>query len=336
MTVSINPVLTDSDEESAPMVDVRKRKKTIDSPFIHRMQRRHFVLFDVLPALGTVLAIVLLPIFPVTPIEIGLFAGMWFVTGIGITVGYHRLFTHRTFQAVPWVRVALAISASMAGQGGVISWASLHRRHHEYSDLEGDPHSPNLHGKGFGGRFKGLIHSHLTWMAQHEYPSTVHYTPDLLRDRAIVKVDQYYQFWVVLGLLIPAVLGAALHGGTWQGAVSGLLWGGVVRMFVLEHIIWSINSFLHTFGSRPFQTTEFSHNSALFSLVTLGESWHNNHHAFPHSASFGLYWYRLDPGYWFIATLRAFGLVYDVKVPEREKIQARATMLAARNAAKAV
>ncbi|MFL6137070.1 MAG: acyl-CoA desaturase [Frankiaceae bacterium] len=298
------------------------RTKTVSNPYIHRLQRRHFLLFDVLPIIGTAAALVLLSVLPVGATEIGLLVGMWIVTGLGITVGYHRLFTHRTFKAAPSAASALAIAGSMAGQGGVVSWVALHRRHHERSDREGDPHSPNLAGGGLKGRLVGLAHSHFLWMRRHDYPNVTHYAPDLIKNRQLVRVARLYYYWVVLGLLIPALVGGLVH-QSWAGAASGLLWGGLVRMFVLEHIIWAINSFLHMFGTHPYASRENSRNGGVFALLTFGEAWHNNHHAFPESASFGLNWYRLDPGYWLIELLAACGLAWDVGRPTKERMEAR-------------
>lgn len=298
------------------------RRKTISNPYIHRLQRRHFLLFDILPIVGTAGAIAFLWVKPIGVTEIILLVSMWLLTGLGVTVGYHRLFTHRTFKAKRPVMVALAILGSMAGQGGVVSWVALHRRHHECSDREGDPHSPNLSGDGFLGRLRGLAHSHYLWMHRHEYPNIVHYTPDLIRNRALVKVARYYNQWVVIGLLLPALVGGLVY-MSWQGAVSGFFWGGVVRMFVLEHIVWAINSFLHMFGTRNYESRENSHNGGVFALITLGESWHNNHHAFPDSPSFGLDWYRLDPGYWLIKLLAVCGLATELKIPTEDRIQAK-------------
>ncbi|GAA5060460.1 acyl-CoA desaturase [Nocardia callitridis] len=298
------------------------RRKTIDSPYIHRLQRRHFLLFDILPILGTVAAVAFLAVRPFGVTDFALLFGMWLITGLGVTVGYHRLFTHRTFKARPWVTWVLAVTGSMAGQGPVVSWVALHRRHHEYSDREGDPHSPNLSGQGWRGRLRGLAHSHFLWMRRHEYPNVVHYAPDLIKDRALVRISRLYYYWVLLGLALPAVLGGVLT-MSWTAAVSGLLWGGLVRIFVLEHIVWAINSFLHMFGTRPYESRENSHNGGVFALATLGESWHNNHHAFPDSPSFGLDWYRLDPGFWLIKSLAVLGLAWDLKVPSRTRIAAK-------------
>lgn len=297
-------------------------RKVISNPYLHRLQRRHFLLFDVAPIVGTLVALALLPVLPFGVTEVALLVGMWIVTGLGITVGYHRLFTHRTFKASPLTESALAVAGSMAGQGGVVSWVAIHRRHHECSDREGDPHSPNLSGDGLRGVLRGLVHSHFLWMRRHEYPNIAHYAPDLLRNRRIVRVGRHYYWWVVAGLALPALIGGLVH-LSWTGALAGLLWGGLVRIFVLEHIIWAINSFLHRWGTRPYESRENSHNAGVFALLSFGESWHNNHHAFPESPTFGLDWYRLDPGFWLIRGLSVVGLAQDLKVPSAERIAAK-------------
>lgn len=302
--------------------DTKKRKKTIGNEFLYKLQKEHFVRFQIMPPVVALLSLPLLPYLPFGPFEIFLFIFFWMVTGFGITSGYHRLFTHRSYKARPWVQAVLAVMGAMAGQGGVISWSALHRRHHECSDKPGDPHSPNLNGESVGQRLRGLVHSHLTWMYKHEYPSVVHYTPDLIKNKLLLRVDQYYYWWAWLGLGLPAVMAGIYH-GSWTGAIAGFLWGGIFRMIWGGHTIWSINSLLHCFGISRFNTEEFSHNFGPAALLTFGESWHNNHHAFPASASFGLEWYRLDPGYWFIQALAAFGLAWDVQVPNTERIQAR-------------
>lgn len=294
------------------------RRKTVSNSYLHRLQRRHFILFDILPIVGTVAAVGFLAVQPFGLTELALFFSMWLITGLGITAGYHRLFTHRSYKASTWVYAVLAVAGSMAGQGPVVSWVALHRRHHECSDREGDPHSPNLDGSGIRGRIRGLAHSHFLWMRRHDYPNIVHYAPDLLKNPVVMRISRRYHFWVILGLVIPAAIGGIAH-LSWQGAVSGLLWGGFVRMFVLEHIVWAINSFLHMFGTRPYESRENSRNAGVLALVTFGESWHNNHHAFPDSASFGLNWYRLDPGYWLIKFLSLVGAAHDVGIPTSER-----------------
>ncbi|MBD2279360.1 acyl-CoA desaturase [Aphanizomenon flos-aquae] len=304
------------------LTDETKRKKVVSNSFIHRLQRKHFILFQILPFLLTLVFLPLIPYLPFGKFEIFLFVLFWLITGFGVSSGYHRLFTHRSYKTHDAVQVILAICGAMAGQGGVISWSALHRRHHELSDKLGDPHSPNLQGSSWLGRLRGLVHSHVTWMYKHEYPSVVHYVPDLIKNKTLLKVDRYYYLWAALGFVLPTLLGGLYH---WSlaGALAGFIWGGVLRILWGGHTIWSINSFLHCFGMKRFQTEEYSHNFALIALFTFGESWHNNHHAFPASASFGLEWYRLDPGYWFIQLLEVFHLAWDVKVPTTEKIQSR-------------
>ena len=301
--------------------DSKKQRKVVSNEFIHGLQRKHFLLMDVGPLIGTVVAFYLaytniLPFGPVEAILLGVF---WLITGLGVSAGYHRYFTHRSFTASPVVKSALLIAGAMAGQGGVISWSALHRRHHELSDSAGDPHSPNLHGDGFVQRVKGFLHSHYTWMFQHDYPNVVHYTPDLIRDKLIVKLDRYYYHWVAIGMLLPGVI-AGLYYQSLAGVAGGILWGGFVRMFLVGNTIWAINSFLHTFGSRRFNTRDKSRNMGIAGLVTFGESWHNNHHAFPGSASFGLNYKLFDPAYWLISSLEMIGLVSDVKVPSADRI----------------
>jgi stearoyl-CoA desaturase (delta-9 desaturase) len=159
-------------------------------------------------------------------------------------------------------------------------------------------------------------------MRRHEYPNVVHYAPDLLKDRALVRISRAYYWIVVSGLLLPALIGGLVT-MSWLGAVGGLLWGGFVRIFLLEHIVWAINSFLHMYGTRPYDSREESRNGGIFALITLGEAWHNNHHAFPESASFGLDWYRADPGYWLIKALGASGLAWDIGRPTDERRAAK-------------
>lgn len=299
-----------------------EKKKAIDSPYFHRLQRRHFILYDVLPGFGVLAAIALAFYVPVTAVDLSLFLLFWCLTGLGVTVGYHRLFTHRSFKAAKPVAILLTILGSMAGQGALLSWVAMHRRHHELSDKEGDPHSPNLHGAGVKGAVKGLLHSHYLWMRQHEYPNVVYYAPDLLRDKAVVAASRKYTQWVLLGLALPTVLGGVLS-GSWMGCLTGFLWGGAVRLFVLGHTIWSINSFLHRFGFRPYQSRDHSRNAGFLGWLTFGESFHNNHHAFPESPSFGLQWALFDPGYWFIKSLALLGLASELRVPGKARRTSR-------------
>jgi stearoyl-CoA desaturase (delta-9 desaturase) len=184
-------------------------------------------------------------------------------------------------------------------------------------------HSPNLHGTTVQERLRGFLHAHLTWMIDHDYPNVVYYVPDLMADRTLLAVNRHYYAWVLLGLLVPAAIGGLVVGGLW-GALSGLLWGGIVRMFVVEQAMSAINSVLHSFGGRPFATRDDnSRNLGIVAWLAWGEGWHNNHHAFPYSAAFGLRWFEFDPGFLFIRLLAALGLAWNVKVPSPEKIALR-------------
>jgi stearoyl-CoA desaturase (Delta-9 desaturase) len=310
----------------------RRRRKVIDDPYLHKVQQKHFLMFDVLPFLGTVAAIVLLFYHPIGAVEISLAVIMWLLSGLGISVGYHRLFAHASFQAAPSVRAFLAVCGAMAGQGGVISWVAMHRMHHEFADREGDLHSPNLNGSGITGTLRGLWHAHFSWMAAHPYPNVAHYAPDLLRDKTLTYISRHYYRWNLLGFVIPAVL-CGLLTWSWWGVLTGFLWGGFVRMFVLEHGIWSLNSICHMLGTRRFRTRDESRNNGWLALFIFGEAWHHNHHAFPNSASFGLSWQRLDPGYWFICLLSAMGLAREIRVPSEQQIAARLLVKAEETAA---
>src|SRR5579872_454452 len=317
-------LLDNSPDTSSAIVKSGARDRTaISSPYLHRLQRRHFILFDVLPFFGTVAALAFLFVRPMTAVDAALFFLMWSLTGFALTVGFHRLFTHGAFKTSTSMRVLFTVFGCLAARGPMISWTAMHRRHHERADRPGDMHSPNMHGDTPRGRLRGWWHAHVTWMIKHDYPNVVHYVPDLLADRPVVKADRMYRLWIVLGLTIPAVLGGAIT-QSWIGVWTGFLWGGVVRLFVVEQSISALNSFLHLFGTRPFKMPDNrSHNNILLGLLTWGEGWHNNHHAFPYSATFGLKWHELDPGYWVVRLLEICGLIWEVKRPNTERIEAR-------------
>jgi stearoyl-CoA desaturase (Delta-9 desaturase) len=283
-----------------------------------------------LPPIGLIVAIVLLWGHGVGWLQLGLLFGMYGVTVIGITVGYHRLLTHRAFETTAPIRFLLAAAGSMANQGQVIQWCAVHRRHHQASDREGDPHSPHLFGSGIVGLLRGMWHSHMGWLFEADPVGIERSVRDLVEDRAICFIDRTFMGWVVLGLIIPGAIGfAVLH--TWSGAFSCLLWGGLVRMFLMHHATFSINSVCHIWGTRPFQSTDESRNNPIFGIVSFGEGWHNNHHAFPTSARHGLRWWQLDISWLFIRTLEITGLAWHVRVPS-ESAQA-AKVRGATNAA---
>jgi stearoyl-CoA desaturase (delta-9 desaturase) len=251
----------------------------------------------------------------------------YLLTGLGITVGYHRLFTHRSFKTGKGVRVALGVLGSAAIEGPVIEWVATHRQHHRFSDRPGDPHSPHVgHGDGWRGALRGLVHAHVGWTFRGvDRASSEHYAPDLLADPVVRFVDRMFPVWILAGLAFPALLGLALT-GTLTGALTGFLWGGAVRVFFLHHATFSINSICHFFGRRQFDTNDHSRNVLWLALPTLGEAWHNNHHAFPTSARHGLGRWQPDPSAVVIRGLELTGLAWDVVriSPERQRAKALA------------
>ena len=243
------------------------------------------------------------------------------LTGAGITVGYHRLFTHRSFKTTPVVRGVLAALGSAAVEGSVVEWVATHRKHHRFSDEEGDPHSPHLeHRSGLIGAISGLFHAHVGWTVRGgDRASTVRYAKDLLADPVIRFVSKTFPVWVLAGLAVPFGLGVALTGSV-LGGLTGLLWGGAVRIFLLHQVTFSINSLCHWFGRKRFTTGDESRNLAWLAPLSLGESWHNNHHAFPTSATHGMGRWELDPSALIIRGLERAGLAWDVVriTPERQ------------------
>jgi stearoyl-CoA desaturase (delta-9 desaturase) len=249
------------------------------------------------------------------------FAVMYVSTGLGVTVGFHRLFTHRSFKTTNTVRAVLAVLGSAAIEGPVISWVADHRKHHVFSDKPGDPHSPHVdHGVGVRGALRGLLHAHVGWLFIHTQRGLkTRYAPDLLADRVVCFVNRTFLLWAVAGLAAPFLLGWAI-GGTVAEGLTGLLWGGAIRMLVLHHATYSINSLCHFFGRRNFKTDDESRNLRWLSIFTFGEAYHNNHHAFPTSARHGLSRWSWDPSAWVIWGLEKTGLAWDVVriSPERQ------------------
>ncbi|MGH2840410.1 MAG: acyl-CoA desaturase [Solirubrobacteraceae bacterium] len=251
------------------------------------------------------------------------FGIVYIITGLGITVGFHRHFTHRAFATSRPVRAVLAVLGTAAIEGPIISWVADHRKHHAFSDQEGDPHSPH-HGYGGGlvGSLRGLGHAHVGWLFLHtQRGNKARYAPDLLADPIIRFIDRTTLLWIVAGLALPFGLGVAL-GGTIAAGLTGLLWGGAVRILLLHHATYSINSLCHFFGKRNFDSGDHSRNLAWLAIPTFGEAWHNNHHAFPTSAAHGMRRCErmLDPSALVIGAMERLGLVWDVvKIsPERQ------------------
>jgi stearoyl-CoA desaturase (delta-9 desaturase) len=214
----------------------------------------------------------------------------------------------------------LAIAGSMAVEGPVLKWVAVHRLHHQHSDDEDDPHSPHFHGGGVRGMLLGLWHAHVGWMFDDDHENLERYIPDLRRDRTLCAISRLFPVWVVVGLALPALIGG-LATRSWSGAGLGLIWGGLVRVFFVHHVTWSINSVCHIWGSQPFGNRDHSRNNVIFGFLALGEGWHNNHHAFPASARHGLKWWQADMSYVLIRFLALLGLAWRIKLPPKHLVE---------------
>jgi stearoyl-CoA desaturase (delta-9 desaturase) len=289
----------------------------------YRLQRRVTLVTVVAPMIGLVVAMTDLWGRAVGAVELGLLAGMYSLTVVGIDVGLHRLVAHRAFQTTSAVRACLCVLGSMAAQGPVLFWVAVHRRHHALSDRPGDPHSPHVDSDGVRAMMRGFWHAHTGWMFRHELPRAATYIPDLIRDRSIRRISRLYLFWVTLGLAIPAGLGGWLR-SSWEGALAGLIWGGLVRVFLVQHVTWSINSICHLYGRRPFRNADCSANNGWLALLSFGESWHNNHHAFPSAAFHGFLWWQIDVAGYVIRLLKWTQLAWAIKTPADLHLRAEA------------
>ena len=276
----------------------------------------------VAPFLGLVGAGVFLWGWAFSWVHLGLLLGMYALTALGITIGFHRLFSHRAFETNRLIQFLLAALGSMAAEGPLLKWVALHRRHHQHSDQPGDPHSPHQEGRGLLGLLRGLWHAHVGWVFRPDPPDLSRYVKDLHQSGLLRMASALFPLWVVIGLLLPAALGGLLM-GTWMGALFGLLWGGLARIFLVHHVTWSVNSICHVWGRRPFRTNDSSRNNFLFGILALGEGWHNNHHAFPTSARHGLRWWQIDMSYWVIRALAVLGLAWKVGLPARRLLTTR-------------
>jgi stearoyl-CoA desaturase (Delta-9 desaturase) len=305
------------EEEGAPTRIRGVRKIT---PEEIRFQRRMAVLFTVGPLAGVVIAMVLLWGSGISTLDFGLFLGFYLFTGLGITVGFHRLFTHRSFEVPTPVRWLLAVAGSMAVQGSIIEWVATHRRHHAYADEFGDPHSPHLvEETGLKGVLRGLWHAHIGWFLSPEDTVTDRWAPDLEDEPLIAKVNGQFAWLTLATFVAPPVIAFALTFSLWA-AFTAFIWGSLVRVFLLQHVTWSINSICHFFGEKPFEIRDEARNNWPLSVISFGESWHNNHHAFPTSARHGLLRGQFDPGWRVIRTLQQLGIARNVRLPSDQQL----------------
>jgi stearoyl-CoA desaturase (delta-9 desaturase) len=250
-----------------------------------------------------------------------LFAAFYVLTGLGITVGYHRHFTHGSFKATRPLRIALAIAGCMAVQGPVVQWVADHRRHHAFSDREGDPHSPWRYGTDLRALAKGMLFAHLGWLFARQKSNPQRYAPDLLKDAAVRRISGLFIVWVFIGMALPTLLGGVLGG--WAGAFTAFFWAGLVRVALLHHVTWSINSICHTVGARPFTARDRSTNFWPLALLSFGESWHNLHHADPTCARHGVLRGQLDISARVIWVFERLRWAHDVKWPDPVRLAAK-------------
>ena len=271
------------------------------------------------PGIALGIAIPLLWGHAVTLLDVILAVVLYVVTGHGITVGYHRLFTHSSFKPTRPLKIALASLGSLAVEGSVIGWVAAHRRHHRHSDALGDPHSPHRYGRGTLAQLRGFVHAHVAWLFSAQLTSAQRYAPDLLKDRDLVVLSRLFPLFAVMSLAIPFGLGW-LIAGTFSGALSALIWAGLVRMTVLHHVTWSINSVCHVFGGQPYTTKDRSTNFAPLAILSFGESWHNFHHAQPCAARHGAAPHQIDSSARVIRLFEQFGWATKVHWPDRARL----------------
>ena len=276
----------------------------------------------VVPFLGLIAAMALLWGRGFSWIQLGLMLGMYVITVLGVTVGYHRLFTHKAFETSAPIKWLFAFFGSLAIEGPLFKWVATHRRHHQTSDTDKDPHSPHLHGDGFVGFVKGLWHAHCGWLFEPHTPGLQKYVADLAASPMLRAISNLFPLWILVSLLIPTILGG-LFTMSWMGALLGFLWGGLARVFLVHHVTWSINSVCHLWGGRPFRSQDKSRNNVVFGVLAFGEGWHNNHHAFPTSARHGLAWWQFDASYMVIRAMELLGLVWKVRVPAPAALAAK-------------
>jgi stearoyl-CoA desaturase (delta-9 desaturase) len=275
--------------------------------------------FVIVPMLALVAAIPFAWGWGLDWLDVILAVGFFYLSGLGVTIGYHRYFTHASFKAKRPLRIALAVAGSMAVQGPPIIWVADHRRHHAFSDRDGDPHSPWLYGTSPAAIAKGFWHAHMGWLFDRDLTNKQRFAPDLLADKDIVRVNDLFAVWTVVTLLGPAVLGGLIS-WSWWGALTAFFWAGLVRVAVLHHVTWSTNSICHMIGERPFAARDKSANFWPLAILSFGESWHNLHHADPTCARHGVQRGQIDTSARLIWMFEKFGWVRDVRWPTPQRL----------------
>ncbi|MEU6734821.1 acyl-CoA desaturase [Streptomyces physcomitrii] len=284
--------------------------------------------FIVVPFLALLAAVPLLWGWGVSWLDLGLLVFFYYLGIHGITIGFHRYFTHGSFKAKRPLRIALALAGSLAVEGPLVRWVADHRKHHKFSDAEGDPHSPWRYGESVPALMKGLWWAHIGWMFDEERTSQEKYAPDLLKDGATRVISKQFIMWTALSLLLPALIGGLVT-WSWWGAVTAFFWGSLIRVALAHHVTWSINSICHAVGKHPFKSRDRSGNVWWLALLSGGESWHNLHHAEPTSARHGVERWQLDSSARIIRWFEQLGWAYDVRWPTPERLAARRTEPAA-------
>ena len=318
---SVTPSKTLAKSEAKTTKAAENNEMYPAAPF---QQKAAMLLAVILPFAGLITAIALLWGYGWVgwPYLAMMVAG-WALSCLGITIGFHRLMSHKSFETYRGIRIFWMILGTMSVEGAPLTWCAVHRRHHSFSDKHGDPHSPHLHGEGFWEMIQGLWHSQIGWLFNGIWskPNLEKYIPDLLKDPLIKSVNNNYGFFVLLSFAIPTVIGYFIDG--WAGAGLGFLWGGMVRVFFTHHVTWSINSICHVLGSRDYHSNDQSTNNFVCGILAMGEGWHNNHHAFPASARHGLKWWQFDMSWLIIRTMHALGLAWNIRLPSEHAIKAK-------------
>jgi stearoyl-CoA desaturase (Delta-9 desaturase) len=297
------------------------------APAATKVQLVSAALLVALPLVAVVLAVVIFWNHGIGWLDLGLAAGMYLFTGVGLSLGFHRMFSHRSFVPARWLKVTLAIAGTMGIEGSVTSWVSQHRRHHAFTDQPGDPHSPTPAGPGLGHLLRGLWHAHAGWLFVHNEVNAARWSPDLEDDPDIAFVSRTVILWTVLSFLIPTLIGWVVIGTLWGALLAGL-WGGVVRVALLHHVTWGTNSLCHTFGKQPYGDRDRSTNFAPLALLSFGDSWHNAHHAFPRSARHGVDAGQIDMSADLIWLFERLGWATEVHWPRRSAMKRRRDLVA--------